>query len=296
MLVKDPPAAIQAELDVSLPAAIKTGKSLGLPVVADIHNITAEELVANNTLKKQSPAFKQLQTMMGNYLAQCDLVVVVSDLMREYAIENYSLGKDSVIVVPPAGNIDVPKSKNRFDDRIVYAGTVSHRERVDLFIESIKNIHSEQQLSFYITARGEELEKILGLPLPLRSRIKPFWIPNESDFFIFLSSCSIGVLTSNNDLARKMGTPLKLFDYMSVGLPFVSNDIGGWCSLIRREGVGILTDNNPMEIGNAISSLIQDPAQREEISKKQLRLVREKYNWHNSVRPLFEWYRKNGIL
>ncbi len=60
----------------------------------------------------------------------------------------------------------------------------------------------------------------------------------EDDLFTFLSSCTIGVITSNSDLARQMGTPIKLFDYMSVGLPFVLKDIGGGCTMVRDKQVG----------------------------------------------------------
>ncbi|MCQ5377044.1 MAG: glycosyltransferase [Candidatus Methanomethylicia archaeon] len=286
--------AIQAEHDVSLPIAIRVGQELDLPVIADIHNITAEELVAKRCLKRGSQSFANIQSIVGACLARCELVVVVSELMKDYVVNTYSLDKNKIIIVPPAGK---PRSHNPYHGtlNVVYAGTVSYREHVDLFVRSTKYVNCESA-QFYMTAKGEDLKKIVRLVKSLKTRINTFWLPNENDLFNFLSICSVGVLTSSNDLARKMGTPIKLFDYMTAGLPLVVNDIGAWSSLVKDEKIGLLTGDDPMELANAISSLLQDPLLLEEISKKELLLIRRNYNWTNAVRPLYEWYKKKGIL
>lgn len=292
--LKDRLEAIQAEHDVSLPLAVETGEALGLPVIADIHNITAEELVAKKCLRRGSQAFLNLQSVIGRCLARCELIVVVSDLMKKYVVDAYSLDEKRIIVVPPAGK-QRAISSNHEKPNVVYAGTVSYREHVDLFIRSLKYVRHEKA-QFYMTAKGEDLKSVLKLSGSLESGIKTFWLPDENALFNFLSRCSVGILTSSNDLARKMGTPIKLFDYMSAGLPVVSNDIGGWSSLIKNERIGLLTSDNPIELGRAISSLLGDPPLMEEMSRKEAILIRNKYNWQNAVLPLYEWYRKRGIL
>ncbi|MDD1776016.1 MAG: glycosyltransferase, partial [Candidatus Methanomethylicus sp.] len=211
------PAAIQAELDVSLPAAVKAGKALNLPVIADIHNITPEELVASRALSHGSWAYDKMQSMIAGYLAECELVVVVSESMKEYVVEKYRLDMDSVMVVPPAGKPDLPIIPSHHA-RVVYAGMISYREKVDLFINAIRYVKADGNPSFYMTAKGDRLEKRFGEEQ--LSSIHRFWFPAEKDFFSFLASCTVGILTSSSDLARRIGVPIKMFDYMSVGLPF----------------------------------------------------------------------------
>jgi len=117
-----------------------------------------------------------------------------------------------------------------------------------------------------------------------------FWFPKEEELFRFLCECSVGVLPSSNDRARVMGTPIKLLDYMSVGLPVVANNIGGWSRIIKEEEIGILTDDDPVDFASAILRLINDEDLRTKMSYNALDAVRDRYNWDKSVEPLVRIY------
>ena len=117
-----------------------------------------------------------------------------------------------------------------------------------------------------------------------------FWFPKSKDFYNFLSSCNVGAVTSSNDLPRRMGPPVKLFDYLSVGLPVVANDIGGWTKIIKEEEVGLLTDNNPRSFANGILKLLEDADLSYEFGKKGLELVKTKLNWDHSAQILLQKY------
>jgi len=87
-----------------------------------------------------------------------------------------------------------------------------------------------------------------------------------------------------------MGTPIKLLDYMSVGLPVVANNICGWSRIIKEEEIGILTDDDPVDFASAILRLLNDEDVRMRISCNALDAVRGKYNWDKSVEPLVRIY------
>jgi len=89
-----------------------------------------------------------------------------------------------------------------------------------------------------------------------------------------------------------MGTPVKLFDYMSVGLPVVANDIGGWASLISEEKIGLTTGDDPRSFAEAIIELIMNREYAEECGRRGRRLVETKYNWDNSARIISDVYNK----
>jgi glycosyltransferase involved in cell wall biosynthesis len=285
---------IQAEQDITLPIAVELKRKTGLPVLVDLHNITSEELVATGTITRDSYEFSTLQSTMEESLRRVDCVVVVSEKMKEYVMANYHLQPTNVVVVPPGGRPHTNDiKKNPSPPKVIYSGLVAHREHVDLFVNSMPLVQEKlKSAKFYITKKGEALTKIRRLAKKLKLNPTFFWYPHEKDFLKFLSSCHIGVLPSSNDLPRKMGTPVKLFDYLSAGLPVVANDIGSWTNIIKEEKVGITTEDDPADFASGILELAENKKLLTEYGYRSLDLIARKYNWDKSAKTLFDTYGK----
>lgn len=274
---------VHAEQDMIAPLGLELSKETNLPFVARLHNITSEELVSGGVIKPESKEFHMFQMMNEQVLSQADLVLVVNNALKEYVLTNYGLQKDKVVIVPTAGRPRIRDLPIRAaSPKIVYSGLVSYRERVDLFVKSMPKIRGfRQDAQFFVTKKGDNLGAIKKLVSRANVSVNFFWYPKTQDFFEFLSSCHIGILTSSDDTARRIGTAVKMFDYMSVGLPVVANDIGGWSKMIETEKVGILTKEN--ELASGVVELLRNPEMVEECGKRALEVVRTKYNWDNSA-------------
>lgn len=285
---------VQAEQDVALPTAVEVREKTTLPLIVDLHNITTEELVAANVIKRESREFQALQQLFEGALHQADSVAVVSNEMNEYVATNYSIPSERAIVVPHGGRPRIDQIKEKmFPPRIVYSGLVAYREHVDLFVKSMPIIRDKlEETRFYITRKGDALGKVKKLARRLGINISYYWYPNKIDFYRFLSSCHVGVLPSTSDLARKMGTPVKLFDYLSVGLPVVTNNVGTWSNIVREEKVGIVTEDSPTDFASGVLELVQNRDLAEEYGLRALELVTSKFNWDNSASVLFNEYTK----
>lgn len=285
---------VQAEQDITLPMAVELKRKTGLPVLVDLHNITSEELVATGTITRGSSGFNRLQSAMEENLGMVDSVVVVSEKMKEYVIANYHLKPTKVVVVPPGGRTRINDVKKKLaPPKVIYSGLVAYREHVDLFVNSMPLVQKKlKSTEFYITKKGEALKKLRKAAKKLRVDPTFFWYPHEKDFFKFLSSCHIGVLPSSNDLSRKMGTPVKLFDYLSAGLPVVANDVDSWTNIIKEEKVGIITEDNPASFASGILELAENRKMLIEYGHRSLDLIAHKYNWDKSAKTLFEIYER----
>lgn len=283
---------IQGEQDMSVFPCIKLKESLRIPLVLSLHNVTSEELVAAGVISRESREFEVLQQSMKDALCGVDLVVVVSDAMKRYVVSEYGLDKGRVIVVPPGGRrrVDEVGEKSSFP-KVVYAGLVAYRECVDLFVESMPFVRSKRtDVKFCITEKGDDLKRVKGLARRFGVEPEYFWYPDESTFYKFLGSSHVGVLPSSDDLARRMGTPVKLFDYFSVGLPVVANDVGGWADIIKERDVGILTDSDPADFASGILELVEDRKLAERFGRKSLWLVENEFNWDRSAKKLLDGY------
>ena len=282
---------LQAEQDFSLVAGKKVKQLTGVPLIADIHNITSEELVAAGIIEKDGKDFRELQRQTAENLSYADVIVVVSDLMKEYMISEYNISRSKLVLVPPGGRLRTKNIAKSPPLNFVYSGLLSYRENVELFVKSMPYVVRRfSDAKFFMTRRGEMLSELSKLASSLNVSPNFFWYENVTDLYNFLLSCYAGILPSSDDLARRMGTPAKLFEYLSHGLPVVANDIGGWTDIISRHKVGVLTASEPAQFAEGIARLIDKD--REEYAQNALRLVAERYNWDNSALTLLDAYNK----
>jgi glycosyltransferase involved in cell wall biosynthesis len=143
---------------------------------------------------------------------------------------------------------------------------------------------------FYLTRKGENLKKIRHLASELRISPEFKWFSSSRFFFEFLKSCDVGVISSTTNKARMMAYPQKLYDYLSVGLPIVANEIGAWTKIIKENRVGIVTDNNPKAFANGILEFLQNPELIHECGQRGIDLVRRDLNYYKSAERLLDVY------
>lgn len=295
--LKKSPDIIQGELETASLAAIKVGKKLGIPAVVDIHNIWPEVLVAEGYIKPESETFKNLMKMERFIVENADGIIVVNEFMREYLETKLNADSNKIVIIPSGGeslvdNTDeqkIPKEK-----KIIYAGLVNSYEHVDLFVKSIPYVYSKHPDSkFIISEKGSDIKNIKNLCKTLPTRPEFYWFKSRRDARNLLKKCYVAILPSTNNVVRKLGTPLKLLEYMSLGIPIVANGIGSWSKLIEDEKIDMLTDDDPQEFANGICTLIEDEKMYRNIQNNMIKLIKEKFNWKTNVQGmLLPFYEK----
>jgi glycosyltransferase involved in cell wall biosynthesis len=89
--------------------------------------------------------------------------------------------------------------------------------------------------------------------------------------------------------------PIKIFEYMACGKPFIYSDIKPIRDEIEFEKYGSLVNpDNESEIINAIESYLNNPKLAEESSVNARKLIEENKNWENESKKLIEMIK--GLL
>lgn len=89
----------------------------------------------------------------------------------------------------------------------------------------------------------------------------------------------------------KESKPVKMYEYMAAGLPFICSDFPLWRELVNETGAGICVPwNNLKDIREAIDKLISDRKVAKEMGRRGRRYVEEKYSWNIESRALLYAY------
>jgi len=272
-------------------ACVKLSKELGLPLVSEFNNIWPEELVSQGLIKRHDATYERIKAIEKEVMDGSDTINVVSDFMKDYVVKNYSVNRNKIVVVPAAGPILTKAHNVNRKNNIVYAGMVNPRSNVQLFLNAIP--YSDSHSSFFITDRGDELQKIKKIVKENNLNVSFFWYPTHEQVLEFLMMSKVGIATFQHDITWKTGIPLKPFDYLACGLPIVVNEVGNWWSdVIKQENVGLVTNGEPDDFAKKMDSLIYDDNNWLKMHENALRVIENKYNWkivvQDIILPMYE--------
>ncbi len=290
---------IIGEIEVASLVLCRSKQELKIPIIADYHNYWPEELIVSGVLKRNNNQHNYLLNLEREILRDADHIITVSDFLSNYLIREFQIAPDKFTVVMCGGwpSKDTPE-KREFPPRIIYSGLVAPRANVELFVKAIPFLSkSMPELKFYITKKGEHLSRIQKLAKQLNVNPEFYWFENYQDFATFLTKCSVGILTSSQDLPAKFGPATKMFDYLTAGVPIVGDNIGSWTENLKNKKVALMTSDDPQELASAILSFLKDSKLADEYAQRGIDLVKNEYNWVNIVQnnliPILDKLKKN---
>lgn len=253
-----------------------------IPLITELNNIWPEEAIISGQISRNDETFSRLKSVEQRVIDQSDGIVVVSEFMKKYIFENYSVGNKQFAIQTSVGPI-LKKSEKPRKNNVVYAGMVNPRAHVDLFVKSIPFVKNTD-VSFHISDKGDEIGNLKKLSNNYDQKINYFWKSNWNDALYFLQESKIGILPTTNDITWKIGHPQKLFDYLACGLPVIANDVDSWWTeMIIKEKIGLVSEDDPKKFAECIDLLLSDSELWLTMHKNALNLIKTKYNWPMSV-------------
>lgn len=98
-------------------------------------------------------------------------------------------------------------------------------------------------------------------------------------------------------LERHMeGLPVKLFEYMAIGIPVVASDFPAWNNIVLGAKCGLTVNPlDPQEIARAMRYLFENEDVRKEMGENGRRAIIAKYNWESEARTLLAVYRSMEV-
>ncbi len=106
-----------------------------------------------------------------------------------------------------------------------------------------------------------------------------------------LAVSKVGMVTLHPIINYLDAHPIKMFEYMSAGIPVIASNFPLWKSIVEGNQCGIcINPMNPKEIADAITYLLAHDKEAEQMGKNGRKAIEEKFNWEMEEQKLIAFY------
>lgn len=246
--------------------------------------------------------FEPIETFFEEFPKKyADHITVVSPLLKERAFK-LTQGKIDITLIPNGADYSGIKRSNRLLARkslnlplnkpiIIFSGFVLYD--IELVIKALQSLKNQGfPVLLVITGSREE-----DLPEEVKSLVKADYLKltgflSFADLCRYFSAVDLGLLPMKENLANKARCPMKFGDYLSAGLPVVTNHGCHRASLITEYDLGAVTEYKPSAYSKAIKNLLSDQDNLKKIKKNALSFSQKRYNISTMARELAQLYEK----
>ncbi len=182
--------------------------------------------------------------------------------------------------------IDWEKRKNE----ICYIGGIS---RIRGIVELVKSL---EYTNTVLHLAGEfESEKLKNEVMSLKGwkKVKYYGFVDRQIIKKILGKVKIGVVTLHPTINYLYSLPIKMFEYMSAGIPVLASNFPFWRDIIEKNNCGVLVNPlNPKEIADGINYLLNNDDLMKQMGLNGRKAVENKYNWENEEKKLVKLYKE----
>jgi glycosyltransferase involved in cell wall biosynthesis len=252
-----------------LTAAALVPRLRGTPVILNVHD-TFPELFATKfgrSLDDRLVRLLEIEERISAALASH--VIVVTDQARR-RLEERGVGVHRTTVVmnspdeqvfgPSRGPLELPADG---PIRVLYHGGLADRFGVETLIRSMVRLReSVPRLQVRICGSGEDRDRLAGLaaqidPERIDVAVEPVpfaEIPRE------LEAAHIGVVPTLHDQFTELLLPVKLLEYVHMGLPVVASRLPGIAGYFSADDLRLFTAGDSEDLAAALEAVCANPA------------------------------------
>ena len=287
-------------------AGLRLAAERGLPLVIEFNG--SEPWIARHwsggPLRYEAIA-QRIESMNLKY---ADVVVVVSEAMREQAVELGALPER--VLVNPNG-VDCERYRPDADGSIArktlgiegktvigFIGTFDRWHGASVLVEAVGRLledrpHLREVVACVMIGDGPEFALVqqriaaleLGDVIHLTGRV-----PQE-DGPAYLAGCDIlaSPHVPNSDGSAFFGSPTKLFEYLAMGRAIVASRLGQIGQVLEHGETALLVEPGEVDqLAIALNDLIEEPALRDRLARAGRVQAEGEHTWHRHTQRIID--------
>jgi len=280
---------IEGHQELAASACISVASKLRIQSVSRFHNVWFEECLELGLLSETDNEFQFLKGLTASVIEHSGSIITPTQYMKEYFRTNFAISDRSRIVPVPPGICarQRPTLRSTQEKRTVYSGSLNELEGLSLYLEAASLAPKSLEVS--ICGKGSK-STIAQFEHSLGQRLHLHWFERREDYLEYLSNCQLGVVPWGWGQSRRLGFPMKLLDYVAVGLPVIASKIGSWSDLVETLGFGMLSEPNPVDWAECFRRIMEDEPLRQSMSIKAWEASNDEFSSDKAIAKVLKVY------
>lgn len=232
-----------------------------------------------------------------------DLVISSNETFRQIALDRGGKAADDVVTVysvPTASRMrrtDPDRSISRGKSLVIgYVGIIGKQDGLDHLVRAVHhlvNTLGERDFQAVVVGDGPALEDIkkLTAELKLEDYITFTGYRSGEELLSTLSAFDIGVIPDPVNPYNDKISMNKVFEYSTLGLPIIAYPLTETKRLLGEAGL-FAKGADPVDLANAIHSVMTDPAKREQLAALSAKVAKSDFSWATEASKLVAAYER----
>lgn len=273
-----------------LPTGLKL-KRLGKTVLFDAHEDVPKQILAKHYLQ---PWVRHVLSWgfahFERYACKCfDGVVTATPFIRDKFLQINPRSID-INNFPMIGELESSVIWQDKAQEVCYVGNIAQVRGINELVLAMEHTRTDVRLNL-VGGFSEQQVELKVKSYKGWESVNYLGVQDRVGVREVMSRSIAGVVTLHPISNYLDALPIKMFEYMSAGIPVIASDFELWRTIIEDAKCGLCVDPlNPVSISEAIDYLVSQPEEAREMGLNGQRAVLSQYNWAQEEKKLLVFY------
>ncbi len=259
-------------------------------LVYDVRDPWIDASLSLGFIRKEGIFERAGQFLERAILARSHLICATTTSLAAKLRERHRLGRKPILQLPNGVAPELFNTRRINKQRqIVFIGNVGHAQDMDTVVFSMKLLRRRYpDLRLLVVGSGDLRPHMQRLTREegLETAVSFLGLLPQEEVFEVISQSIAGLAPIRASNGLEYMAPIKVYEYMACGVPYVGFGDGEIRKLAERTGSGIITESTPEALAEALTHLIENPEIASRMGKLGRDYVLEHHNWASIARRL----------
>ncbi|MGG3467861.1 glycosyltransferase family 4 protein [Neobacillus pocheonensis] len=271
-------------------------KRKGKKVIYDVHEDVPEQVLS----KEWIPAFlrrsissivKRIERFASK---RFDAVVTATPTINNRFI-TYNNNSVTIHNFPITNELITEDIPSEGDEKksAIYIGGITRLRGIVEMVDAMEVVNQDAPVTLTLAGKfsPESLEEQVKKQSGWKYVDNAGWLTRE-EVKSYLGQAFVGLVLLHPEPRYIVSYPIKLFEYMSAGIPVIASNFPLWKEIVEESQCGLCVDPlNIQEMAEAILWMHNHPEEAKQLGKNGREAILKKYSWENEAARLVELYK-----